>query len=106
MQAIKKLGSKIIERLKGRSMLMVKTIVLLSIVPICLLVLTWCYIWVTHDTSTWAQTMLDQLMKIVDRITAPSVVAAFIAYAAKLVDKDGNGVPDDFERKDDTNVHS
>lgn len=39
--------------------------------------------------------------KIIDHIMTPAVVAGVVAYGAKLVDKDGDGVPDDYERKDE-----
>lgn len=86
--------------LAGRSMLLVKGIALLSITPIALLILVWCYVWLTRDTSDWAQKMIALLMQIVDRITAPSVVAAFIAYGAKLVDANKNGIPDEYEKEE------
>lgn len=92
--------TKIKKRLAGKSMLLVKVVVLLSITPITMLLLAWCYVWLTRDTSDWAQKMITLLMQIVDRITAPSVVAAFVAYGAKLVDRDHDGIPDDFEKED------
>jgi len=44
--------------------------------------------------------MQDQLLKIIDHIMAPAVVAGVVAYGAKLVDKDENGIPDDYEKKE------
>lgn len=104
--AFTSLKNKIKKRLAVRSMALVKVIVALSVTPIALLILVWCYVWISHDTSEWAQKMIGLLMQIVDRITAPSVVAAFVAYGAKLVDANHNGIPDDFEKGDkDENIH-
>lgn len=100
MLTIKSLARKVMGRLKGRSMLIIKIVAALTIAPIALMIATWAYIWVSHDTSDWAQKMLNQLMAIVDHTTAPSVVAAIVAYSAKLVDNNKNGVPDELERGD------
>ncbi|AEQ23030.1 hypothetical protein [Acidaminococcus intestini] len=73
----------------------------LSALPITLVLYAWLYTWITGSRDPWLISMQDQLLKIIDHIMAPAVVAGVVAYGAKLVDKDGDGVPDDFERKDD-----
>lgn len=72
----------------------------LSALPITLVLYAWLYTWVTGSRDPWLISMQDQLLKIIDHIMAPAVVAGVVAYGAKLVDKDGDGVPDDYERKD------
>ena len=72
----------------------------LSALPIVLVLYAWLFTWVTGSRDPWLISMQDQLLKIIDHIMAPAVVAGIVAYGAKLVDKDGDGVPDDFERKD------
>lgn len=72
----------------------------LSALPITLVLYAWLYTWVTGSRDPWLISMQDQLLKIIDHIMAPAVVAGIVAYGAKLVDKDGDGVPDDYERKD------
>lgn len=73
----------------------------LSALPITLVLYAWLYTWITGSRDPWLISMQDQLLKIIDHIMAPAVVAGIVAYGAKLVDKDGDGVPDDYERKDD-----
>ena len=73
----------------------------LSALPITLVLYAWLYTWITGSRDPWLISMQDQLLKIIDHIMAPAVVAGVVAYGAKLVDKDGDGVPDDYERKDD-----
>lgn len=73
----------------------------LSALPITLVLYAWLYTWVTGSRDPWLISMQDQLLKIIDHIMAPAVVAGVVAYGAKLVDKDGDGVPDDYERKDE-----
>jgi hypothetical protein len=72
----------------------------LSALPIVLVLYAWLFTWVTGSRDPWLISMQDQLLKIIDHIMAPAVVAGIVAYGAKIVDKDGDGVPDDFERKD------
>ena len=72
----------------------------MSALPIVLVLYAWLFTWVTGSRDPWLISMQDQLLKIIDHIMAPAVVAGIVAYGAKLVDKDGDGVPDDFERKD------
>lgn len=73
----------------------------LSALPITLVLYAWLYTWITESRDPWLISMQDQLLKIIDHIMAPAVVAGVVAYGAKLVDKDGDGVPDDYERKDE-----
>ena len=73
----------------------------LSALPITLVLYAWLFTWITGNRDPWLISMQDQLLKIIDHIMAPAVVAGIVAYGAKLVDKDGDGVPDDYERKDD-----
>lgn len=73
----------------------------LSALPIVLVLYAWLFTWVTGSRDPWLISMQDQLLKIIDHIMAPAVVAGVVAYGAKLVDKDGDGVLDDYERKDE-----
>ena len=73
----------------------------LSALPITLVLYAWLYTWITGSRDPWLIAMQDQLLKIIDHIMTPAVVAGVVAYGAKLVDKDGDGVPDDYERKDE-----
>ena len=66
-----------------------------------LVLYAWLYTWITGSRDPWLIAMQDQLLKIIDHIMTPAVVAGVVAYGAKLVDKDGDGVPDDYERKDE-----
>lgn len=84
--------------LRSRTYLVI--VVSVSLVPMILVIFAWIYTWASGNRDQWLITMQDQLLKIIDHIMAPAVVAGVVAYGAKLVDKDENGIPDDYEKKE------
>ena len=81
-------------------------VVTLSLLPMALVIFAWLYTWVTGNRDVWLIQMQDQLLKIIDHIMAPAVVAGVVAYGAKLVDQDNDGVPDDYQKGSDKNENS
>ena len=75
-------------------------VVTLSLLPMALVIMAWIYTWVTGNRDQWLIQMQDQLLKIIDHIMAPAVVAGVVAYGAKLVDADDDGIPDDYQHKE------
>ncbi len=81
-----------------RSKTYIVIVAALSVIPMTLVLYAWIYTWMTGNRDPWLISMQDQLLKIIDHIMAPAVVAGVVAYGAKLVDKDGNDIPDDYEK--------
>lgn len=83
-----------------RSMTYLVVVIGLSVIPMFLVIYAWGFTWLTRTQDPWYLKMQDQLLKIIDHIMAPAVVAGVIAYGAKLVDSDGDGTPDDYQKKE------
>ncbi len=86
-------------RIGARSRTYVVLVATISTLPIALVIMAWLYTWATGSRDPWLIQMQDQLLKIIDHIMAPAIVAGVIAYGAKFVDLDGNGESDDYEKE-------
>ena len=86
-------------RIRPRSRAYVVLVATISTLPIALVIMAWIYTWAAGSRDPWYIQMQDQLLKIIDHIMAPAIVAGVIAYGAKFVDLDGNGESDDYETK-------
>lgn len=67
-------------------------------IAVVLLVLTyyaaWMYMWLWLD-----KIVMSDLLALIREVIGPAMVAFVTFIAASLVDKDGDGVPDKFEKK-------
>ena len=67
-------------------------------IVVVLLVLTyyaaWMYMWLWLD-----KIVMSDLLALIREVIGPAMVAFVTFIAASLVDKDGDGVPDKFEKK-------
>ena len=86
-------------RIRPRSRAYVVLVATISVLPIALVIMAWVYPWAAGSRDPWYIRMQDQLLKIIDHIMAPAIVAGVIAYGAKFVDLDGNGECDDYENQ-------
>lgn len=86
-------------RIRPRSRAYVVLVATISTLPIALVIMAWLYTWAEGSRDPWYIQMQDQLLKIIDHIMAPAIVAGVIAYGAKFVDLDDNGESDDYEQQ-------
>ena len=67
-------------------------------IAVVLLILTyyaaWMYMWLWLD-----KIVMSDLLALIREVIGPAMVAFVTFIAASLVDKDGDGVPDKFEKK-------
>lgn len=67
-------------------------------IAVVLLVLTyyaaWMYMWLWLD-----KIVMSDLLALIREVIGPAMVAFVTSIATSLVDKDGDGVPDKFEKK-------
>ena len=54
----------------------------------------WLYMWLWLD-----KIVMSDLLALIREVTSPAMVAFVTFIATSLVDKDGDGVPDKFEKK-------
>lgn len=66
-----------------------------------LYIIAWGADWFIHGKPD-----MKQLLAFLHEIASASWVAVIGFIAKSLVDRDGNGVPDDFEKEDEKNVRS
>ena len=93
-----------LNKLKLKSITYVRLMALIAVLPFILSIYAWLAVWITGDSSDWAFKMQKQLLDIIDHFYAPAVIAGILTFAPKLVDRNQDGVPDDFdfeERKGD-----
>ena len=81
------------------SLLFLKIVIAFSFIPVVVTVGMLLAVITFHYTDAWAFQVIDTGMKIIDHIWSAQLVAGVLAYSQKLVDKDGDGVPDVDERK-------
>ena len=71
-------------------------------IAVVLLVLTyyaaWMYMWLWLNKS-----VMSDLLALITEITGPAMVAFVTFIATSLVDKDGDGVPDNLEKEIESN---
>lgn len=71
-------------------------------VAVVLLILTyyaaWMYMWLWLD-----KIVMSDLLALIREVTGPAMVAFVTFIATSLVDKDGDGIPDKFEKEDVNN---
>lgn len=80
------------------SLIFLRAVITVSFAPVVLLVATWCYAFYFHVKDPWVFTMMDYAIKIIDHIWTAQVVAGVMAYGTALIDDNGNGIPDEFEK--------
>lgn len=71
-------------------------------IAVVLLILTyyaaWMYMWLWSD-----KIVMSDLLALIREVTSPAMVAFMTFIATSLVDKDGDGVPDPFEKEIENN---
>lgn len=88
-----------LNKLKLKSITYVRLMALIAVLPFILSIYAWLAVWITGDSSDWAFKMQMQLLDIIDHFYAPAVIAGILAFAPKLVDRNQDGIPDDFEER-------
>ncbi|MFR1482185.1 hypothetical protein [Phascolarctobacterium faecium] len=58
----------------------------------------WLYMWLWLD-----KIVMSDLLALIREVTSPAMVAFMTFIATSLVDKDGDGVPDPFEKEIESN---
>ena len=88
-----------VDKLEIRGMPRVMVYLFLCIVIFCLLLFLTAWIWQWHDTG---RPELSILIQFVNAITSVSFIAAVGFFGRAMLDKDDNGVPDEFEKQQTT----
>lgn len=102
ISAIKKAASGIrISGIRPTGILATRALVLLILVPILLVVLAYLGTFIRGYVSYDIGRLIDTGIKIIDHIFIPSVLASLVGFLALFVDKDGDGVPDTLQNKED-----
>lgn len=85
-----------VDELEIRGMPRVMVYLFLFIVIFCLLLFLAAWIWQWHDTGN---AELSILIQFVNAITSVSFIAAVGFFGRAMLDKDDNGIPDEFEKQ-------
>ena len=90
-----------------RSITLYRTAILMLLAPVAMAIFAWAYGWASHDTSGYAQEMVDAALRILEKEAAPAVGAAFLSFFKRWDDDDGDG-KSDYEQKEgnkDESIH-
>ena len=90
-----------VDKLEIRGMPRIMVYLFLFIVIFCLLLFLTAWIWQWHDTGN---AELSILIQFVNAITSVSFIAAVGFFGRAMLDKDDNGIPDEFEKQQTTTV--
>ena len=88
-----------VDKLEIRGMPRAMVYLFLFIVIFCLLLFLAAWIWQWHDTG---KAELSILIQFVNAITSVSFIAAVGFFGRAMLDKDDNGIPDEFEKQQTT----
>lgn len=87
--------------IRPTGILATRALVLLILVPILLVVLAYLGTFIRGYVSYDIGRLIDTGIKIIDHIFVPSVLASLVGFLALFVDKDGDGVPDTLQNRED-----
>ena len=95
------LGSLGRMKVRGLPRALVITIMLLIIGSVLLYLVSWCWLW-------WLKGQVDlpALNMLLQTLTGVSFIAAVGFIGKSLVDDDGDGVPDDWEKETEEKEHA
>lgn len=82
------------------SLLFLEVVICFSFIPVAFVVSVLLGIWFFRLNDSWWFNLIDYGIRIIDHIWSAQLVAGVLAYAAKLKDKNNDGIPDDFEGGD------
>lgn len=88
-------------KVRGLPRGLIMTIILLVVLCILLYVAGWLYVWYYLYKVDF-----EALLNLLKLITGGAFVAAIVVLSRALIDKDGNNVPDDWERDDKVDATS
>lgn len=80
--------------LRGTPLVIIYFFLFLLLLSLILYIGAWCYIWYCKGTAE-----LAALNQFISTIVSAPFMAAIGFFARKVVDKDGNGIPDEDEVK-------
>lgn len=86
-------------RLRMRSLTFLYAVLTLSFVPVVLYIGVWTWIAIWGQGKPPLLALLQDLRLFVGTIFSTQVVAAVVAYGAALIDANGNGEADEWERR-------
>ena len=87
--------------IRPTGILATRALVILILVPILLVVLAYLGTFIRGYVSYDIGRLIDTGIKIIDHIFVPSVLASLVGFLALFVDKDGDGVPDTLQNRED-----
>ena len=87
--------------IRPTGILATRALVLLILVPILLVVLAYLGTFIRGYVSYDIGRLIDTGIKSIDHIFVPSVLASLVGFLALFVDKDGDGVPDTLQNRED-----
>lgn len=83
-------------KIRGAPRLMIYIFVILILFCIMLFIGGWAFVWYRTEEPP-----LPVMIQFIAAITSVSFVAAIGFFGRALIDRDDNGIPDEFEKEDD-----
>lgn len=83
-------------QIKGMPRIMVYLFLFIVLLCLTLFIAAWCVDWSSRGTAN-----LAIMIQFVNAITSVSFIAAVGFFGRAMIDKDDNGTPDEFEKKEE-----